>query len=108
MKSLVVKRSIIVKNRKTSVSVEDDFWKSLKVIAKSHQQNLSHLIHEIDQNRQFANLSSAIRLFVLEFYKGQFDRQDRISEESAIRVNGQPLGSLRTALKSRRLCASTT
>ena len=74
MKSLVVKRSVVVKKRKTSVSLEDDFWKSLKVIAKSHQQNLSHLIQEIDQNRQFANLSSAIRLFVLGFFK---ERQSR-------------------------------
>ena len=100
MKSLVIKRSIIVKNRKTSVSVEDEFWKGLKKIAKTHQQNLSHLIQEIDQNRQFANLSSAIRLFVLEFYKGQFDSEDRLSEQSAIRANGQSyrgIETLRTA-----------
>ena len=75
MKSLVIKRSVIVKNRKTSVSVEDDFWKSLKKIAQSHQQSLQHLIEEIDRDRTFANLSSAIRLFVLGFYKGQFDQK---------------------------------
>jgi predicted DNA-binding ribbon-helix-helix protein len=100
MKSLVVKRSVIVKNRYTSVSVEDDFWQSLKVIAKTHQQSLQQLIEEIDQDRTFANLSSAIRLFVLGFYKGQFDHQDRISEQSAIRANGQSLRDiegLRTA-----------
>jgi predicted DNA-binding ribbon-helix-helix protein len=100
MKSLVVKRSVIVKNRKTSVSVEDDFWKGLKKIADSHQQGLQHLIEEIDRDRTFANLSSAIRLFVLGFYKGQFDSEDRISEQRAIRANGQPfrrIGSLRTA-----------
>ena len=84
MKSLVIKRSVIVKNRKTSVSVEDDFWKSLKKIAQSHQQSLQHLIEEIDRDQEFANanLSSAIRLFVLQFYKDEFDR--RISEESKI------------------------
>jgi predicted DNA-binding ribbon-helix-helix protein len=100
MKSLVIKRSIIVKNRYTSVSVEDDFWKSLKRIAQSHQQSLQHLIEEIDRDRQNANLSSAIRLFVLGFYKKQFDYEDRISEQSATRANGQPfreIGSLRTA-----------
>ena len=100
MKSLVIKRLIIVKNRKTSVSVEDDFWQSLKVIAKTHQQSLQQLIEEIDQDRTFAILSSAIRLFVLGFYKGQFDHQDRISEQSAIRANGQSLRDiegLRTA-----------
>jgi predicted DNA-binding ribbon-helix-helix protein len=52
-------------------------------IAESRQQTLKNLIEEIDQNRQFANLSSLIRLFVLEFYKEKVDR--RTSEESAIR-----------------------
>jgi predicted DNA-binding ribbon-helix-helix protein len=105
MKSLVIKRSVIVKNRKTSVSVEDDFWKSLKKIAQSHQQSLQHLIEEIDRDRTFANLSSAIRLFVLGFYKGQFDQQDRISEQSAIRETGNPSPerkALEPPLKSRR------
>ena len=100
MKSLVVKRSVIIKNRYTSVSVEDDFWQSLKVIAKTHQQSLQQLIEEIDRDRTFSNLSSAIRLFVLGFYKGQFEQQDQISEQSAIRANGQSLRdieSLRTA-----------
>jgi predicted DNA-binding ribbon-helix-helix protein len=100
MKSLVVKRSVIIKNRYTSVSVEDDFWQSLKVIAKTHQQSLQQLIEEIDRDRTFSNLSSAIRLFVLGFYKGKFDHEDRISEKSAIKANGQPfrdIGSLRTA-----------
>jgi predicted DNA-binding ribbon-helix-helix protein len=84
MKSLIVKRSIVIRKRKTSVSLEDFFWKSLKEIAESRNQNLYQLIGEIDGKRKFANLSSGIRLFVLQFYKDQFDRQSRISEESKI------------------------
>ena len=100
MKSLVSKHSIIVNKRKTSISLEDDFWQSLKQIAESRKQSRYHLIEEIDRDRTFSNLSSAIRLFVLGFYKGKFDHEDRISEKSAIKANGQPfrdIGSLRTA-----------
>jgi predicted DNA-binding ribbon-helix-helix protein len=65
MKSLIIKRSIVVDGHKTSVSLEDAFWKSLRQIAAMRGETLSHLIASIDANRQFANLSSAIRLFVL-------------------------------------------
>ena len=75
-------RSIKIRHRRTSVSVEDVFWKCLKEIAESRKQSLHHLIEEIDRDRQFGNLSSAIRLFVLQFYKDQFDRQR--SEESKV------------------------
>jgi predicted DNA-binding ribbon-helix-helix protein len=84
MKSLVVKRSVVVKKRKTSVSLEDDFWKSLKKIAESRQQNVSHLINEIDRKRKFGNLSSALRLFVLQSYKAQIGRRGRLSARSRI------------------------
>jgi predicted DNA-binding ribbon-helix-helix protein len=75
-------RSIKIRHRRTSVSVEDVFWKCLKDIAESRKQSLQHLIEEIERNRQNANLSSAVRLFVLQFYKDQFDR--RRTEESKI------------------------
>ena len=82
MKSKVRHRSVQICRRRTSVCVEDVFWKCLKEIAESRKQSLHHLIDEIDRDRQNANLSSAIRLFVLQFYKDQFDR--RRSEESKI------------------------
>jgi predicted DNA-binding ribbon-helix-helix protein len=66
MKSTVVKRSIKIDGHKTSVSLEDAFWKHLKEIAHRHQSTLSKLIAQIDETRQQGNLSSAIRLFVLE------------------------------------------
>jgi predicted DNA-binding ribbon-helix-helix protein len=75
MKSLVVKRSIVIDGYKTSVSLEEAFWNSLKEIARARNESAAQLIAHIDANRQFANLSSAIRLFVLEFCREQFSSQ---------------------------------
>jgi predicted DNA-binding ribbon-helix-helix protein len=69
MKSAVIKRSIVIAGHKTSVSLEDAFWKALKEIAGGRHMTLSDLVAAIDTGRQHRNLSSAIRLFVLEFYK---------------------------------------
>jgi predicted DNA-binding ribbon-helix-helix protein len=69
MKSLVVKRSIVIAGHKTSVSLEEAFWKALKDIAASRQQSLTDLVGAIDAERQQGNLSSAIRLFVLDHYQ---------------------------------------
>ena len=74
LKSAVVKRSIVVAGHKTSVSLEDAFWNGLKEIAGGHHLGLSDLIGKIDSGRQHNNLSSAIRLFVLDFYRKQFSR----------------------------------
>jgi predicted DNA-binding ribbon-helix-helix protein len=71
MKSPVVKRSIVIAGHKTSVSLEDAFWKSLKEIAGSREITLSDLVASIDTRRHDGNLSSAIRLFVLDHYRGQ-------------------------------------
>jgi len=68
-KSLVVKRSIVVGGHKTSVSLEDEFWAALKKIAVRHRVTLSDLIGSIDSQRQHGNLSSAVRLFVLQHYR---------------------------------------
>jgi predicted DNA-binding ribbon-helix-helix protein len=71
MKSPVVKRSIVVAGHKTSVSLEDAFWEATKEIALDYDLTLSDLIAKIDSERRFGNLSSAIRLFVLDFYRNQ-------------------------------------
>src|SRR5256885_17148426 len=65
------KRSIVIATRRTSVSVEDDFWQGLQEIAKQRHETLSHLVAGIDANRKHANLSSAIRFYVLGFYREQ-------------------------------------
>ena len=71
MKSSVVKRSIVIDGHKTSVSLEDAFWSDLKEIAHAQGATLSTLVAAIDKARQRANLSSAIRLFVLEYFRSQ-------------------------------------
>jgi predicted DNA-binding ribbon-helix-helix protein len=69
MKSPVVKRSIVIAGHKTSVSLEDAFWKGLKEIAGGRDMTLSELVATIDGDRRHGNLSSAIRLFVLDHYR---------------------------------------
>ena len=71
MKSPVVKRSIVIAGHKTSVSLEDAFWKGLKEIAGGRDMTLSDLVSTIDSDRRHGNLSSAIRLFVLDYYRAQ-------------------------------------
>ena len=80
MKSPVVKRSIVIAGRKTSVSLEDAFWNALKEIAGGRDATLGDLVTIIDSDRHHSNLSSAIRLFVLGFYR------DRISDHQDSRL----------------------
>jgi len=76
MKSPVIKRSIVIAGHKTSVSLEDAFWKGLKEIAGGRDMTLSELVATIDTERQHGNLSSAIRLFVLDFYRNHAGSDD--------------------------------
>jgi predicted DNA-binding ribbon-helix-helix protein len=66
MKSTIIKRSIIVDGHKTSICLEDAFWSSLKEIAQAQGATVSQTVTEIDKARQYSNLSSAVRLFVLD------------------------------------------
>jgi predicted DNA-binding ribbon-helix-helix protein len=71
MKSPVVKRSIVVAGHKTSVSLEEAFWNGMKEISGLRNMTLSEQVGEIDSNRTQGNLSSAIRLFVLDYFKAR-------------------------------------
>jgi predicted DNA-binding ribbon-helix-helix protein len=71
MRSRVAKRSVVIEDHKTSISLEDEFWEGLKIIAKLRVTSLSALVSTINSQRQHANLSSAIRIFVLNFYRNQ-------------------------------------
>ena len=75
--SSVRKRSIGIGSYKTSISLEDEFWKCLQHIALTHGKTLGEQIAEINANRGYANLSSAIRLFILRYYLDQLDQQQR-------------------------------
>ena len=70
-KSTVAKRSIVVEGHKTSVSLEEPFWTSLKEIASGRRITLSGLVSSIDSDREHGNLSSAVRLFVLDHYRAK-------------------------------------
>jgi predicted DNA-binding ribbon-helix-helix protein len=73
MKSPVIKRSIVIAGHKTSVSLEDAFWQGLKDIAAARDMTLSELVATIDTDRRHGNLSSGIRLFVLDHYRSQVE-----------------------------------
>ena len=92
MKSPVIKRSIVIAGHKTSVSLEDAFWKGLKDIAGGRDITLSDLVASIDTDRRQGNLSSAIRLFVLDHYRGQIaeDRGLRDDNRDLIGVRATP------------------
>jgi predicted DNA-binding ribbon-helix-helix protein len=75
MKSTVVKRSVKIDGHTTSVSLEDAFWKALKEIAVSRNTTLAELVTSINTTREHANLSSAIRLFILSYFRIQIDAE---------------------------------
>jgi predicted DNA-binding ribbon-helix-helix protein len=81
MKSLVAKRSIVVAGHKTSVSLEEEFWEGLKEIAGKRDMTLSALVGTVDEQRQQGNLSSALRLFVLEFYRSRASKIEEGHDE---------------------------
>jgi predicted DNA-binding ribbon-helix-helix protein len=85
-KSFVIKHSIIIAGHKTSVSLEDVFWNALRDIARERRETLSHLVASIDANRQAANLSSALRIFILRHHMDQSARQREMFKQRVIPV----------------------
>ena len=92
MNSAVVKRSIVIAGHKTSVSLEDAFWKALKEIAIRRRMTPSALVASIDGEREHDNLSSCLRLFVLDFYLNRTAERFRTPKPTA-RPDGGVLGS---------------
>jgi predicted DNA-binding ribbon-helix-helix protein len=70
-RSAGVKHTVSINGRKISISLEEAFWRGLKDIAQERHQTLGHLITSIDADWKQSNLSSTIRIFILEFYKEQ-------------------------------------
>jgi predicted DNA-binding ribbon-helix-helix protein len=66
MKSPVIKRTVYIDGRKTGICLEDAFWSTLKEIAHAQGATVSQTVTEVDKSRQEGNLSTAIRLFVLD------------------------------------------
>jgi predicted DNA-binding ribbon-helix-helix protein len=65
------------------VSLEDAFWTGLKDIAISRNMTLSELVASIDADRRQGNLSSAIRLFVLDYYRQRHNESRAASGASS-------------------------
>ena len=73
-KSLVLKRNTRIDGLQTSVHLERAFWTALREIAAVQEITRAQLIAAIDnerRERQYKNFSSAIRLFVLEYYRSR-------------------------------------
>ena len=75
--STIVKRSIMIADHKTSVSLEDEFWNAFKVIAGKRDMTVGELVTSINSDRRHDNLSSAIRLFVLSYYQSALSDEAR-------------------------------
>ena len=70
-----LKRSIRVMGHRTSLSLEPQFWSALKKLAQARTMSMSSLIGEIDRGRGNVNLSSAVRIFILnEAIEGRLRR----------------------------------
>jgi predicted DNA-binding ribbon-helix-helix protein len=69
-KSLVMKRGVVVHGVRTSVTLEQAFWDGLREIANERGTTVTDLVARIEETREFPNMSSAIRLFVLSHFRG--------------------------------------
>jgi predicted DNA-binding ribbon-helix-helix protein len=73
-RSQVLKRAVRLGGRKTSVSLEGAFWDALHEIAAAQGSSLGEFFTAIDgerRERQHTNLSSVLRLFVLDYYRSR-------------------------------------
>lgn len=71
MKSTIIKRSVVINGHRTSISLEQPFWNLVREIARAEQKTVSALLLQINGARRGANLSSAVRVFVLEHVRAQ-------------------------------------
>ena len=76
MKSQVIKRAVVIDGHKTSISLEDAFWSNLKAVAQTQGATVAQTVTTINETRKQGNLSSAVRLFVLDCVRnGQMGKQ---------------------------------
>jgi len=71
------KRSILLLGRKTSISLEDEFWAALQEVAESKGLSPAQLVTQVAQIRGPGNLSSAVRVFLLEHFRPQRSKPPR-------------------------------
>jgi predicted DNA-binding ribbon-helix-helix protein len=63
----IIKRSLRIAGHATSISLEEPFWTFLRQKAASEGRSVSDLVEDIDRERREGNLSSAIRVHLLEW-----------------------------------------
>jgi predicted DNA-binding ribbon-helix-helix protein len=92
-RSPVLKRAIRLAGNKTSISLENQFWDGLHEIARNENIRLYSLIERIDTNRTRHNLSSAVRLFVLDYFKAHQFQQIFPNASPDLPANGTAAAS---------------
>jgi predicted DNA-binding ribbon-helix-helix protein len=93
MKSGIIKRSIAIAGRRTSVSLEDEFWGAMKEIARGRRVTLADMVTSINEQHQYGNLSSAIRLFVLDCYRDKTEQRSELNSAAINQERSWSLGS---------------
>jgi predicted DNA-binding ribbon-helix-helix protein len=92
VKSVVIKRSILINGRKSSVSLENEFWDALREIADRGKIAPSTLVEQIDKERNNINLSSAIRVFVFNHLRPSNGKETEQGHNSGRRsMNSQSM-----------------
>jgi predicted DNA-binding ribbon-helix-helix protein len=87
MKSPIIKRSVVIHGHKTSVSLEQPFWDAFRDLAEGERISTSALLRKVDAERHHANLSSAIRVFVLRRMREMIDA--RTPQHAGERANAK-------------------
>jgi predicted DNA-binding ribbon-helix-helix protein len=77
VKSAIIKRSVVIAGRKTSVSLEQPFWDVIREIAGAERTTASAVLRRVDGARSRTNLSSAVRVFVLDYVRGRMRHAGR-------------------------------
>jgi predicted DNA-binding ribbon-helix-helix protein len=93
------KRSVIVHKRRTSISLEDSFWDSLHAIVRNENVTIGDFIEKISRQRASPNLSSNLRVAVLEYYKHLAVSTMVVGGDPA--RQGEQIGRLATVANSR-------
>jgi predicted DNA-binding ribbon-helix-helix protein len=91
MTSPVLKRSVVVGGRKTSVSLEQEFWDALKQMAAARGLTTGAMIATIERGRTGSNLSSCLRVFVLDSFRGRAAEAGPPSRRRVLVVDDDPL-----------------
>lgn len=66
-KKIMGKHSIVIHSHRTSITLENEFWAALKIMADQQNRSVASIVTEIDDTRT-TNLSSALRVHVLTYF----------------------------------------